>query len=411
MPVKLRELCLILGLLAPCLAPTATCSTSTTKAVVYVIPCESCPQGFTIDFFTPYLADLRTAFNKMGITDIEVKNLTGNETDELNLLYQKLGVPNSLRGLLVVVDIDDKFLFVNYVPVEFITEFMTTYSERYQRFVIYRDIVRELYVVMDDAGHIKECNIQNSISECIGDQDLSSSTTESVLPLVIVSGLVDSINPCAFSILLFFIAYLFTMSEVSLEKSRHRILVLGSIYIGGVYLAYLAIGLGLMTAVSVAPFPHFIGKIAALLVILLGIVSLKDYLSRNGGSKLGMAESSFDIIKKWMSKLTAPSAFVAGLLVSAFEFPCTGGIYFAITGMLAQKTVFLQGVLYLLIYNIVFVLPLVALCFFASRKFYYKEILEFSSIKCPQPLRKYLGLLSAMSMAALGLALLVFGLV
>ena len=409
--MKLWGLCLVLGLVVICFIPTASSSTPTTKAVVYVIPCESCPQGFTIDFFTPYLADLRTAFDKIDITDIEVKNITGNNTDELDLLYQKLGVPSSLRGILVVVDIDDRFLFVNYVPVEFITEFMATYSERYQKFVIYRDVVRELYVVMDDSGHIKECNVQSSISECIGNQALSSSTAESVLPLVVVGGLVDSINPCAFSILLFFVAYLFTMSGVSLEKSRHRILVSGSIYISGVYLAYLAIGLGLMTVVSVAPFPHFIGKVAALLVVLLGIINFKDYLSHSGGSKLGMAESSFDTIKKWMSKLTVPSAFVAGLLVSAFEFPCTGGIYFAITGLLAQKTVFLQGVLYLLIYNMVFVLPLVALCFFASRKFYYKEILEFSSIKCPQPLKKYLGLLSAMSMMALGLALLLFGLV
>jgi len=138
-----------LGLVASCLIPNVTCSTPTTKAVVCLIPCESCPQGFTIDFFTPYLADLRTAFSDIGIMDIEVRTLTGNSTDELDLLYEKLGVPESLRGLLVVVDIDDKFLFVNYVSVEFIIEFMITYSEGYQRFVIYRDVLRELYVVMD----------------------------------------------------------------------------------------------------------------------------------------------------------------------------------------------------------------------------------------------------------------------
>ena len=39
-----------------------------------------------------------------------------------------------------------------------------------------------------------------------------------VLPPIIVGGLLDSIDPCAFSILLFFIAYLFT--HLSLVKLR-----------------------------------------------------------------------------------------------------------------------------------------------------------------------------------------------
>ena len=65
------------------------------------------------------------------------------------------------------------------------------------------------------------------------------------------------------------------------------------------------------------------------------------------------------MIARWMHKATTPSAFVAGLLVSTVEVPCTGGIYLAILGMLASKTSFMQGFTYLLVYNVTFVLPLI----------------------------------------------------
>src|SRR3990167_4850737 len=59
------------------------------------------------------------------------------------------------------------------------------------------------------------------------------------LPLVVVAALIDSINPCAFSILLVTIAFLF-----SVGKLRRNILAIGGVYILGIFLAYLLIGLG-----------------------------------------------------------------------------------------------------------------------------------------------------------------------
>src|SRR3990167_2589289 len=59
------------------------------------------------------------------------------------------------------------------------------------------------------------------------------------LPLVIIAALIDSINPCAFSILLVTIAFLF-----SIGKLRRNILAIGGVYILGIFLAYLLIGLG-----------------------------------------------------------------------------------------------------------------------------------------------------------------------
>src|SRR3989338_2900548 len=62
-----------------------------------------------------------------------------------------------------------------------------------------------------------------------------------LLPLVIVSSLIDSLNPCAFSILFLTIAFLF-----SLGRSRKDIFKIGGVYILGIFVVYILIGLGIL---------------------------------------------------------------------------------------------------------------------------------------------------------------------
>src|SRR3989344_5019865 len=62
-----------------------------------------------------------------------------------------------------------------------------------------------------------------------------------LLPLVLFSSLLDSVHPCSFSILLITIAFLFSM-----QMSRKKILVVGGLYIVGIFVAYFLIGLGLL---------------------------------------------------------------------------------------------------------------------------------------------------------------------
>jgi len=167
------------------------------------------------------------------------------------------------------------------------------------------------------------------------------------------------------------------------------------------------IGLGVIRIVTVIPFPHLVAKIGGVLVILLGAINIKDYFWPGVGISLKMSTSEWIVARKWMRKSTVPSAFIAGLLVSLFEFPCTGGIYVAILGMLAQQTAFTQGFMYLLIYNVAFVLPLIVLLVFVSRR----RVTEFSLEKWQQHQGRRMRLLLGLVMVALGLFLLFFGFV
>jgi len=392
---------LILGAFFFLHASVTVYAASAARAVVYAPSlCPTCPSY-------QYIDEVKTALHDAGVLDVWVRSLDSPEARrDLDELYRNLGVPEFMHGTLVV-SINGKFLFINYVPLKIITDFLTNHIEEYQKIVVFRDSLRELYVVMDEEGQIRECNIERSVTECIVKQDVTPLPLSSILTLIVVGGLLDGINPCAFAVLIFFIAFLMIMSRVSFEQTKRRVLLIGSVYIAAVYLAYLMIGLGTLKIIAITSFPHLVAKIGALLLILLGVVNVKDYFWHGRGPSLRMAASQWVTVRKWMRKATIPSAFVAGLLVSLFEFPCTGEIYVFILGMLAQNMTFAEGFVYLLIYNMAFTLPLMVILVFASRR----RATGFSLEKWQQRHGKVLRLLSGLVMITLGIFFIASGFV
>ena len=176
---------------------------------------------------------------------------------------------------------------------------------------------------------------------------------EITLPLIIGAGLIDGINPCAFAVLIFFLAFL-----LGISASKKRMIKAGSVYIIAVYVTYFLAGLGLLTVIQVSGFSGVIVKIAAVLAIIFGLINIKDYFWYGKGFSLQIPESKKPVIERWINKGNISAAIVLGFLVSMFELPCTGGVYLAILAMLANYTTKAVAISYLLLYNIMFVLPL-----------------------------------------------------
>src|SRR3989338_5207984 len=86
-----------------------------------------------------------------------------------------------------------------------------------------------------------------------------------LLPLLLVSAILDSVHPCSFSILLITIAFLF-----GVQLSRKKNLQLGGTYIAGIFPAYFLIGLGILKVLHLFNTPHFMGKLGATLLIIFG---------------------------------------------------------------------------------------------------------------------------------------------
>lgn len=184
-----------------------------------------------------------------------------------------------------------------------------------------------------------------------------------LLPLVLVSSLIDSINPCAFSVLLLTIAFLF-----SIGKMRSGILKIGGAYILGIFAIYVLIGLGILQTLHIFNTPHFMAKVGALLLVALGAINLANEFFPSFPIKLRIPRAAHQKMAELMEKASLPTAFVLGGFVGLCEFPCTGGPYLMVLGLLHDQATYLTGLGYLLLYNLVFVLPLVVILAIASER-------------------------------------------
>jgi len=175
-----------------------------------------------------------------------------------------------------------------------------------------------------------------------------------LLPAVVVTGLLDSVNPCAFAVILLLLAFLFT-----LRQARSRILQLGAVYILMIFLVYFAIGLGLLRAVRLSDDPHLVARLGSWVLIVLGAVNLIGYFFPQFPIKLHMPKFAGAKTQELIGRATLPATIGAGLLVGLCTFPCSGGVYVSIITLLNAKTTLAWGVAYLGLYNLLFVLPLV----------------------------------------------------
>ena len=184
------------------------------------------------------------------------------------------------------------------------------------------------------------------------------------MPVVVtIAGLVDSINPCAFSILFITIAFL-----LSLKRSRGNIILIGLTYIVGIYLTYTLIGFGVLQALDVFGIPKFMSKVGGSLIIIFGLLTLANEFIPNFPIKLKIPEISKGKISELVGKATIWAALALGIFVGIAEFPCTGGPYLFILGLLHDQANYVNGVAYLLYYNFIFVLPLLVALFVVTDK-------------------------------------------
>lgn len=191
----------------------------------------------------------------------------------------------------------------------------------------------------------------------------------SLFSLVTAGALVDSVNPCAFSVLLLTVGFLFSM-----EMSRFNVLKIGFVYVAGIFLVYVLIGLGILEALSFFGIPKFISKIAAAVLIIAGAINIINKVFPAFPIKLKIPEASHGKIALLISKASVTSAFLLGAFVALFEFPCTGGPYLAVLGLLHDNANYFKGFVYLIYYNLLFVLPLVIMLLVAGNKILVEKV-------------------------------------
>lgn len=201
--------------------------------------------------------------------------------------------------------------------------------------------------------------LQSSLDQALaaaGPLPIDQANLPQLLPAVIMTGLIDSINPCAFAVILLLVAFLFT-----LRQSRARVWQLGLVYIAMIFIVYLAIGLGLLRAIQFSTEPHFVARVGTWILIVLGAINLIEYFFPNFPVRLHMPHWAHHKTNELIGQASLPATITAGFLVGLCTFPCSGGIYVSILTLLNAQTTAAWGLVYLLLYNVLFVLPLLVI--------------------------------------------------
>lgn len=344
-----------------------------------------------------YLEQLKYFLKEKGFEIVEknfINDLSARQ--EWLKIHQEKKIPVELQGHLVTA-INNDFILEGHVPLRIVEEVFEKYPLRdFPDIVLYQDRMEEEenlqnYAIMAD-GKISVCQIKENAAECANIGQKTAPFSGFMPLLVLGSGLLAGIHPCTIGVLLFFLAFLFTI-----RKNRIETLKIGASYVAGIFLAYFLIGLGLLQVFSFGT-PHFAARFAGALVIVLGLFNIGRFF-RPSIKGFGIPQSQKEKIAGLMEKASLPSAFVLGLIVGVCSFGCTAGIYFSIIGFLLTDKAL--GIIYLLLYNLMFVLPL-AIILLASTNKTVVEQMEKSNIGKT----KYLSLIAGIIMVILGALLL-----
>lgn len=173
---------------------------------------------------------------------------------------------------------------------------------------------------------------------------------------------VDAVNPCALAVLTLMLIAILTYNP----KDKRNVLLAGLAFTASVYLLYLVYGLIIIRFFQVVQaltsIRLWLYQILGLAAVVLGLLNIKDFLwYKEGGLMTEMPMSMRPKLKKIISGVTSPrGAFVVGAFVTIFLLPCTIGPYVIAGGILSSLEL-LKTVPWLLVYNAIFVAPMLVI--------------------------------------------------
>ena len=221
---------------------------------------------------------------------------------------------------------------------------------------------------------------------------------------IVLLALGSSLSPCIYLVLLLILIAILTANP----NKKSKVLWAGLAFALAVFLTYFAVGLlivfffqAIKAITVIQPILHIV---FAVVVILLGLLNIRDFLSYVPGRFATEMPIMFrPKVKKLIEKVTSPKgAFIIGIFTTLFLLPCTVGLYLIAGGILSSLQ-FVNTLPWLGLYNLVFALPIVIVTFII--------FIGLSSVENVAGWRdrnvKYIHLAAGVIMLLLGIAMLI----
>jgi cytochrome c biogenesis protein CcdA len=296
--------------------------------------------------------------------------------------YDHYNVPDSKRGTMAVF-IGDRY----FTTIEDLDQGFENEADKYPEGISCQDVEPDENIVID---------MFNSFG----------------VNVIIAAGLIDGLNPCAFATLIFFITYLTITGN-----KKNRILLIGISFTFGIFISYLLLGIGLYGLIHSMESFSFIALIVypltAVIAFVFGAYNTYDYFKARAGKKDEMKLKLPNRIKQQISKVIKDQsklkyfvliAFFTGVIISLLEFMCTGQVYLpTIIFIMGVPEYQAQAFFYLLLYNLMFILPLIIIFVAVYLGMGSEKLKEILETRRPQ-----LKIFTAVILYLLGIFILIF---
>jgi cytochrome c biogenesis protein CcdA len=205
---------------------------------------------------------------------------------------------------------------------------------------------------------------------------------------VVGAGLLDGVNPCAFATMVFLISYLSVR-----KRAGRELLATGAAFTVGVFIAYLGVGLGLLRFLTALPIlttvSRWIYGLTLVLCLALAWGSFADYRKARRGQLEDMSLKLPERLRGWIRHLIREgsrarnyvlASLALGFAVSVVELACTGQVYLpTIVFVLGLPEWRARAAVALLVYNVMFIVPLMVIFLLAYYGTTSKQLSEWMS--------------------------------
>lgn len=183
--------------------------------------------------------------------------------------------------------------------------------------------------------------------------------------------LVDAVNPCTLAV------QALLLSALVITKGRKGALIGGLLFTSTIYFMYLFYGLGILKILYFLGIENILRIILKALLIIMAAMEIYAFFSyKPGFVSLEMPMKFRPYAKKFLSSVENPLAAIpVAALCSILLLPCSSGPYLSAIMLLAQSSI--EKIAILLYYNIIFVLPMIAITLIVAFGTSPKKVLEW----------------------------------
>lgn len=214
--------------------------------------------------------------------------------------------------------------------------------------------------------------------------------------VILVASSADAINPCSISVMILLLSWV-----VLFSGKPEKTMKLGLIYIIISFLTYYAIGLfflGSFELIARSSMASRFMSVMAAFTIIVGVINILGFFFPKRFSYDFFTGAKAAIVK-WLERATIGATVVFALVSTFLETPCSFPLYGGTINYMLHEHLSILGILAMLvIYNIIFVLPLIIILWLVYTG---KEVVKLKNWE--RKANKYMNLVVGVVLVLLGL--------